>query len=184
MTRDGQLLRQWLKELAELLAPKGANGKGVGDVNADDEIAAWATRAAADKALVAAHRRSNESDCTADKRMCAFFAELAPAVAQASGELRGAPPRTVVKRAAGGASVRQGTTKTALGSRITRVQGMIRKLAEKMEEYESILKDLQADMVGAPPGRGPRKAKAAAQAKAKTPATSPAQSATDSSEYI
>ena len=162
-----------------MLAPKGANGKGVGDVNADVVIAAWATRAAADKVLVAAHRRSNESDCTADKRMCAFFAELAPAVAQASGALHGAPPRTVVKRAAGGASARQGTTKTALNSRITRVQGMIDRLAAKMQEYESILAELQASVAGAPPGRAPRKAKA----KAKTPATSPAQSATDSSDW-
>ena len=186
MTRDGQVLRQWLKDLAGLLVPTGESGKGVGAVViTDDVITKWAGDAAINDDLVAAYLRASVSNCTADKRMCAFFAELAPAVVTASGKLSGPPVRMVTSRTPGGSGgARQGSTKTAIGRRIAQITEMIKKLAERTVEYKAILDELKADQNAAPPGRGPRKAKAAAQAKAKTPATSPAQSAkTDSSDW-
>ena len=184
MTKDGQLLRKWLKDLADLLVPTGDDGKGLGAVvDTDGVIKKWAGRAADNKDLVPAHRRASASNCTADKRMCAFFAELAPAVVTASMKLPGPPVRMVTSRTPGGSGVNRATTKTAIGRRIAQITEMISKLAERTVEYKAILDELKADQNAAPPGRGPRKAKAAAQAKAKTPATSPAQSATtDSSD--
>ena len=177
MTRDGQVLRQWLKDLAGLLVPTGANGKGLGAVViTDDVITEWAGDAARDTDLVAAYLRASASNCTADKRMCAFFAELAPAVVTASGILQVPPPRVVVKRTPGGSggarAATKPATKPAIGRRIEQITAMISKLAEKTAEYTAILKALQADLDGAPTGRGPRATKAATKAAEPTESSS------------
>ena len=167
MTKDGQLLRKWLKDLAELLVPTGANGKGLGDVvDTDYVITQWADRAAGDDDLVAAYRRASASNCTADKRMCAFFAELAPAVVTASMKLPGPPVRMVTSRTPGGSGVNRATTKHAITKQMDNLKVIIASLNTKITAYTEKLNKLDAALKEATPGRGPRATKAAKAAKA------------------
>ena len=56
-------------------------------MDAASTISAWAMERARDRVVVAAHRRLMASECAADKRMCAVYAELAPEVAVESRQM-------------------------------------------------------------------------------------------------
>ena len=132
VTKDGQALRQRLKDLSELLVPKGDDGKGLGDVvDTDAVIAAWAKEAADDKAFVAAHRRASASNCTADKRMCAFFAELAPGIAEVGLTVREANAKPTMT-----GSRKVPRSELAIRVQMGKLGDIISQLGERMREYE------------------------------------------------
>jgi hypothetical protein len=167
VTRDGQTLRKELNALVDMLVPKGDKGKEGPVQETGDVIAEWAGDAAGDVDVVNAYRRASASHCTADKRMCAFFAELAPAVLTASGELRDTPARTVKPRAQGGVGVRA-TTKYAIGKQMEKIRALMENLTGKIAGYQQQLDDLDVALQGAQKkGRGPRGAAATAAKAAK-----------------
>jgi hypothetical protein len=142
MTRDGHFLRESLKGLADKLAPKGFGEP----VPTDTVIAAWANDAANNKGLVAAHRRARASHCTTDKRMCAFFAELAPGVATV--ELT--PSEAYAKPTTTG-RMKVPRSESAIRVQMGKLSDIISQLGIRMREYEAkyeALKSLMEDDEG------------------------------------
>ena len=139
-TKDAKLLRGHLMYLADLLAPKGRNGKGLGDVvDADDVITNWAAECENDSELVNAHRRSSDSHCIVDRRMCAIFAELAPGVGDLSRSLAGAP--AAARRTAGTRKIP--ATQSGIQKQMDHLKGIMENLSAKMADYKALFAKLK-----------------------------------------
>lgn len=127
--------------LANLLAPKGRDGEGLGKVvYADEVIANWAAECMHDSELVDAHRRSSESHCIVDRRMCAIFAELAPEVGDLSRSLAETP--AAARRTAGTRKIP--ATPYGIEKQIAHLEGIMGNLSAKMADYEALLDRLKA----------------------------------------
>ena len=134
-TKDAKLLRGHLMNLADLLAPKGRDGKGLGDVvDVDDVITNWADECAVDPELVHAHRRSSGSHCIVDRRMCAIFAELAPGVGTLSRSLAEVPRRARKIPA----------TQSGIEKEMLHLKGIMENLRAKMADYTALFEKLEA----------------------------------------
>jgi hypothetical protein len=127
--------------LADLLAPKGRDGKGLGDVvDVDDVITNWADECAVDPELVHAHRRSSGSHCIVDRRMCAIFAELAPGVGALSRSLAEVP--AAARRTAGTRKIP--ATQSGIEKEMLHLKGIMENLRAKMADYTALFEKLEA----------------------------------------